>query len=435
MIHPKILIVGQTFNKRTGGGITMTNLFAGWPKERLAVASNENLRADIDISVCRILYQLGYNGKLHPFPLNIILPKIQCGLVDIPDSMTKGNTNMPVLSGKYARIYDMLRRLLHFFGLFNVLYKLRMTPEFSAWLKEYNPDIIYSQLSTLELIRFVNDIHELTGKPVAIHMMDDWPMTIARSGLMSTYWKETIDREFRALVNKSAILLSISQEMSDEYKKRYGREFKAFHNPIDIIFWKGHQRKTYALKNDPTVLYAGRIGTGIQQSLETTAMAIDEVNKKLGISIKFVVQTESSPAWIGKYSCACYRPQVPYSELPKVFSDADILVLPYDFSRESVRFIQFSMPTKAPEYMVSGTPVIVCAPAETAIVKNAIRNRWAKIVTDNSIEKLSAAIGELIQHREEREMTAKNAIAFAENNFNAEKVRASFQRAFAELNN
>jgi len=197
------------------------------------------------------------------------------------------------------------------------------------------------------------------------------------------------------------------------------------------MFWNSHQRKNYDLNDHTTVLYAGRIGTGIQQSLESTAMAIDEVNRKAGSSVKFVVQTEVKPVWADKYASVQYRAQVPYKELPKVFSEADILILPYDFSPGSIRFIQFSMPTKAPEYMISGTPVIVCAPSQTAIVKNAERNKWAKIVTENSIEKLSEAISELITNKKERETIARTAIAFSESKFNSEKVRAEFQKALS----
>ena len=38
MILPKVLIIGQPFNNDTGGGITLTNLFNGWDRDKLAVA-------------------------------------------------------------------------------------------------------------------------------------------------------------------------------------------------------------------------------------------------------------------------------------------------------------------------------------------------------------------------------------------------------------
>jgi hypothetical protein len=45
-IYPKILIIGQTFHKKDGGGITISNLFYGWPIDRLAVASIVKLYVD-----------------------------------------------------------------------------------------------------------------------------------------------------------------------------------------------------------------------------------------------------------------------------------------------------------------------------------------------------------------------------------------------------
>jgi len=189
MSFPKVLIIGQSFNKKSGGGVTISNLFKGWPQDRLAVASNINLSADRDTSVCNTYYQLGYNNKLHPFPLNIILPKIHCGLLNTGTKMdSKEPAAAPFKSGKYKFIYQALTTLLHFFGLYNVFYKLKITPDFAAWVKAYQPDIIYTQLASLELVRFVDDLHGQTKVPVVIHIMDDWPLTINKPGLFYNYW-------------------------------------------------------------------------------------------------------------------------------------------------------------------------------------------------------------------------------------------------------
>ena len=39
--YPRVLIVGQDFTEATGGGITLSCLFARWPKDRVAVANGE----------------------------------------------------------------------------------------------------------------------------------------------------------------------------------------------------------------------------------------------------------------------------------------------------------------------------------------------------------------------------------------------------------
>jgi hypothetical protein len=44
--YPRVLIVGPTFDMVTGGGITLTNLFQGWPPDKLALASSDPCLVD-----------------------------------------------------------------------------------------------------------------------------------------------------------------------------------------------------------------------------------------------------------------------------------------------------------------------------------------------------------------------------------------------------
>jgi glycosyltransferase involved in cell wall biosynthesis len=434
ILYPKILILGQTFNKNDGGGVTMSNLFTGWPKDKLAVASNANLSSDLDTSVCGTYFQLAYNNKLHPFPLNIVLPKIKCGIISTGNnSNSQTKENKIVKSGKYKILYGALLKSLHFLGLYNIFYKLKITPDFSQWVKEYNPDIIYTQLATLELIRFTSETHDLIKKPVVIHMMDDWPSTISETGLFKKFWHKKIDREFRLLLDKTTLLLSISDAMAQEYKARYGKSLITFHNPIEIEFWKSHQRKSYELSAMPIILYAGRIGTGIQTALETMANAIDRVNKDHNKQVQFILQTKDKPSWINNYKCLKYKNPVAYKELPKIFAESDFLYLPYDFSKESIKFIKYSMPTKAPEYMVSGTPIIMFAPEETALVQAAKSGNWAKVITENDIDKLSKAIIQLLTNDGERKQIAHNAVTIAETKFNSKIVRNNFRETIDSI--
>jgi len=107
--------------------------------------------------------------------------------------------------------------------------------------------------------------------------------------------------------------------------------------------------------------------------------------------------------------------------------------LPYDFSRESIQFISYSMPTKATEYMISGTPIIIFAPKETAIVKYAKRYGWAKVVTENHIDSLREAIEQLVLNINDRHQIAQNALKTAEANHASVKVRAHFKEVICSL--
>jgi glycosyltransferase involved in cell wall biosynthesis len=252
--------------------------------------------------------------------------------------------------------------------------------------------------------------------------------------LRSTELKRN-DKAFRQLLNQSDFLMSISDEMSNAYKLRYGKDFTAFHNPIDLNFWQKFQRTNYDLGSSPTILYAGRLGIGIDESLELIAQAIQSVNEKLNLNIKFILQAKENPLWSSNYSCVQHRGFVAYEDLPKMFSGADFLILPYDFSPQSIQFIGYSMPTKATEYMISGTPIIIFAPDNTALVNYARRHKFAKIITKNNVTILSDAIISLIQDKEERYRLAQNAIDVAENNHSLVKVTSEFRNILYSLAN
>ena len=430
---PKILIIGQPFNNDTGGGITLSNLFKGWDRDKLAVACSGYLLLDnINTEVCNTYYQLGYKEHKWNFPFNYLQRKYSSGLVQFSEKKIQ---NLTIKKSKFriSIIMKLFYPVLEYLGLYNILNKTTLSADFCNWLDEYNPDIIYDQTTSRGGILFCLSVESYLKKPLVFHMMDDWPSTLNLKGLFKNYWHRKIDNEFRILLDRATILMGISEEMANEYKRRYNKTFITFHNPIDIDFWKKKQRNNYELNENPTILYAGRIGLGIDKSLELIAMAIQKINEDLRLSIKFIVQTQEKPMWINNYKNVIHNSFVSYDDLPKVFSGSDLLVLPYDFSPISIKYIRFSMPTKAPEYMITGTPIIIFAPEETAVVKYAKKYDWAKVITENNIEAVTVAIKQLIENKDLREQYAKNAIKMAEKNHNSVQVTNLFKNEICSI--
>ena len=428
--YPKVLVVGQRFSYRSGGGITMSNLFKGWPKDRLAVASASNLLNNLDISVCENYFQLGYNGKLHPFPLNLVLPRIKCGPVTLPGEETLTEQKSPAKSGKFKNIYRLVQRVLVFLGLYNFLYRLKITPEFKEWLGNYNPDIIYSQLETLELIRLVKDIHLVTNKPVAIHIMDDWPSTVNKPGLLYLYWKKILDDEFKEILDQTSVFLSIGDSMSEEYKKRYNKNFIPFHNPIEIEKWLPYSKKDWEIHGNFTILYAGRLGNGVDNTLADIADAVNDLCSSYA-NVVFELQTPDISALqkiVKLNEHVKWVHPIDYSELARKFASVDLLVIPFDFDEKSIAFLRFSFSTKIPEYMISGTPVLVYADRQTALVKYALKGEWAYVVTDNNQETLKKSIREIYLDSSLRRQLAERALKIVLQNDNAEVVRENFRK-------
>ena len=85
------------------------------------------------------------------------------------------------------------------------------------------------------------------------------------------------------------------------------------------------------------------------------------------------------------------------------------------------------MPTKAPEYMISGTPMIIFAPEETAIVQYAMKNEIGYVISENKVNVIAASIRQLINNKELRSRIGQKAIQIAELNHNSKFVNHHFR--------
>lgn len=434
--YPKVLICGQYFHLKSGSGITLSNLFHGWNKNNIAVVTSFIVNPSYE--VCENYYQLGSSEfKIRfPFNLNTKHTIIRSGKITGNANPESVDININNKKSLIRTIYD---KILFSAGLIHYKNKFRISDEFLKWIKDFSPDIIYSQLSSLEEIRIVSTLQKELKLPLAIHIMDDWPSTICERYFPKLIWRKIINRELLRLLKQAKALLSISEPMSAEYQKRFGLTFIPFHNPIDTRLWLPHSKTTFSLNEKHiTILYSGRIGVGISHSLLEFAEAIDSMNEE-GLNIKLHIQTAVNERDILQqllsYQCVVVNPVADYSQIPSIFSESDILLLANDFDKQAVTFLKFSMPTKASEYMISGTPVIVYSPKETAVTQFFNQHHCGYCVTRQGKEEIKKALRFLISDEEYRQKISRNAVKFAIEKFDAEKVRKEFKIVLVEAAN
>ncbi|RJQ18371.1 MAG: hypothetical protein C4560_07440 [Nitrospiraceae bacterium] len=435
--YPKVLIIGQTFNYTSGSGITKSNLFKGWPKDRIAVATDEK----IEDLMCEKYYQIGYNELKRPWPFNCLQGKTKSGPVDIKALRNKNTSQCNTVKNlnKRSELYSLLLRrgyhfFLHFSGVYNKICTSRISDEFLRWVKDFNPDIIYDQLSTLASIRFLSRLHHITKKPIAIHIMDDWMSTINQYGLFYFYWKKVINDEFSLLLNEASVLMSICQEMSDEYEIRFNKKFLPFHNPVDLDFWTQNSKTQWNINKPFKILYSGRIGKGTLNSVTSIAKAVDVLASE-GYDIVFQIQstfmTDAFASKMKRFSNTVINTPLPYNKLPEKFSSVDLLVLPIDFDLHSLRFLKLSMPTKTSEYMATGTPILVYASECTALSKYAEREGWGYVVSSSGITTLINAIKTLYTDGSARRKIGMRAKELARINHDAGRIREDFKKTLS----
>jgi len=195
MNFPKVLIFGQPFNDFSGGGITLTNLFKGWPKDKIAVTFIGHGLFNVTTDVCDTYYQLGREEHKWIFPLNLIQRKFNSGLKSF-ENKSLTTINLIHTGLRYKSVNRFFFPILRRIGVFHAMSKISLSERFKVWLSEFNPDILYLQVSTREGILFAIELCDYLKVPSVIHMMDDWPSTISNKGLFKNYWKRKIDFEF-----------------------------------------------------------------------------------------------------------------------------------------------------------------------------------------------------------------------------------------------
>jgi glycosyltransferase involved in cell wall biosynthesis len=433
--YPRILIFGPPFNNFTGGGITLSNLFKGWPKDRIAVTATGYVLQGLSTDVCNTYYLLGKEEHKWIFPFNLLQRPFPSGLM-----LLKKKENQ-----SQAPHRDNIRRFLvdklfypfiKWLGFFHWLSKITFSQQFKDWLVLFQPEILYLQVASREDVLFSIQLCDFLNIPTVIHNMDDWPSTISRKGLFKRYWRTKIDKEFRQLLNRTDLFLSISDAMTSEYLKRYNKEFKAFHNPIDISKYNQIKKKSSELVKTFRILYVGRIGLANKHSIYSFASAISQL--KIGqIEIELDIFTYNTDEWDSQKTSNLKNvrvlPSVKHEMIPSLLVEYDLLLLPLDFTDAGFKYAQYSIPTKASEYMISGTPILVFAPTETAISRFCSDNECGYCVVEQSKKNIDDAIHFLISNEDYRKKLSQNAVRLATELFDSDKVRNRFQQLLMNL--
>jgi len=419
----------------TGGGITLTQLFKGWPPDQIAVLSESGSFPRKE--VCDNYYHIGSLEDRWMWPLSYIRRSEdkKSGPIEVdigtPPEVLEAQKNREDIQSLTHRGFHCSLRLL---GVQEILRRWHTSSQLLDWIEAFRPDILYTQLSDLNLMRLVGQILRIMPIPLVLHFMDDWPATMYRQGLLSVLVRSTANRHLLQLVQSAAVCMGISEFMCKVYSQRYGREFHPFHNIIEWELWEPRARKQWSAGSPFTLLYRGRIGTANSQSVMDIADAV-RILQSSGKKVQFAIFTPdlqvATKLGLMEHPAVTLLSAVPYAELPAALSTADVLVLPLDFDPRSRAFAQYSMPTKVPEYMACGVPVLVYAPARHAVSLYAKEKRWGYVITRRDIQSLQSAILRLMDDQALRTSLGTTAKSVARENHDAGRVRERFRQLLA----
>ncbi len=420
---PRVLfITPAAFNNVSGGGITFSNLFRGWPSDRIATVHNDTTPVTTDI--CERYYRLDAD-EIATWPILSWVRPRPVAAAGIGSTGAIDTAPSPLRRIKMAIFGDGLPE------------RGCVSPALASWIEKFRPEVIYTILGSTGIMEIVDKVQRRFDLPLVIHFMDDWQSAIYRGGLLSALQRRHMHALIAQLVGRATARLGICDAMCAEYAERFGQHFRPFQNAVDTARWGRLAKQEIAVGTPLRLLYAGSVlGFAQADSLAECCAAVAALRGE-GVAVQLDIYSPPSQTAPLRDRLLCdgairlHDVIVDDDRYFRHLAAADILLLPVNFDAHSMRYIRFSMPTKVPSYLVSGTPILVYGPNGVAQVDYARAAQWGHVVDRPDRERLVTAIKQLAA-----DMTLRHALSATARRIAAERhdsaiVRAGFQSVLA----
>lgn len=434
-IYPKVLIIGETFRFNGGGGITMINLFKNWPKKNIAIIT-DLINETTPEANCSIFYQLGSLERRYRILSFFSGSNVKSGEIEIKKHLLENECKIKKKKLKRLTLKIILFRFFNFFSPFFVILGIdkffienRASQQLLDWIDTFSPNIIFATPFMYNRMSLIHDVIEKRNYPLAIHITDDLINVINKPNLLYFYWRKKINFKYESIIQRANVLMSISEAMSVEFQKRYGRIFIPFRNPIDVSNWEKYEKNDWAIKFPAKVIYFGRLTSVNTNTLEAFCLAINELNKDK-IQIELDIFTSDINVSFSKknkkHIGIKILPPIKYNDMPKTITKYDFALLPFDFNKKGIKYAKYSISTKTSECMISGVPIILVAPNEIATTAYAIKNKSMHIINNNDPVIIKEGIVQIVNDTEQRKLIAQSAKKIAKQESDASLVRKQF---------
>lgn len=296
--------------------------------------------------------------------------------------------------------------------------------------RQFDPDLILYRPTpkTPELHQIAMALIERLQKPLATWIMDDWPTAFAKEDPSAA---NALLRDWSALLNGSALRLSISDAMSGAFQQRYECNFTSIANGVDPADW------TFPPRQDDGVIkvrYAGSLAENMTlASIANVAHAVEKLAAD-GVNIQFEIKTRdlwrriAEPHLSHLKNTSFIVADLEPAEYRAWLSDADISVIAYNFDEASKRYIQYSIANKLPECLASGAALLAVGPPDVATMAALAKYDAGIRVHESSVDAAIDALRTLTMAPEKRRAIGKEGREIAFQHYNIFNARQKFAR-------
>jgi glycosyltransferase involved in cell wall biosynthesis len=422
-IYPKLLIVnGDSIASRSGTGFTLGNLFAGWPKEKLA-----QIYTTPGPHECRAVYEY----RLHPTDrrgISWLRGNRSSSRTDrISDNTDYASRSQDARSIVENAIKPVLRDWMD-------LIPYKLPDEVKRNIVRFRPEIVYTLMGNIQISSLALRCAELCKARIVPHFMDDWLSTAYAGRPDLIIQRRLLLSAVSRIMREAPIGLAISDFMAREYTSAYGVPCYGFMNCVSVPEEIRPEPPIDPIEG-PRLVFVGGLHLERWRSLKEIGEALTYL-KSEGIHGRLYIYAPVKD--ISDFSNMMAGDSVTMAGSLKLDHVADvlkgghILVHVETFKKNIRRYTRLSISTKIPQYMASGRPLLSYGPGEVASCCFIEKNECGLVVGVQDKSELITALRKLLQDSTLRARLGAKAWATAQQRFNAREVRERFRSVIAQ---
>ncbi|WP_440950007.1 glycosyltransferase [Methanosphaerula subterraneus] len=213
--------------------------------------------------------------------------------------------------------------------------------------------------------------------------------------------------------------------MFNDYLDRYDITATIIHNPSDLPDITDREKKSQP-EGEKKIVYTGAIYAAHFDAFRDLIEAIRSLNRD---DIKVHLYTTQSQANLeaeGIRGPVVYHKHQPLSVISEVQQRADVLFLPLAFNSAYPEVIRTSAPGKTGDYLASGRPILVHAPADSFVSWYFKEHECGIVVDQKDPAALASALYAILSDKDVQARLGEAARSCALKDFNPERAREVF---------
>lgn len=394
--YPRVLVVANnSFSKTDNNGRTLSNLFIGWPREKIAQFCISSDGPDYE--VCNNYYCVTDSAVLDS--------RLHFRKVD-RNTLDPSYCREPVGSdgkGKKTAFRMLVRDLLWNRDVWN-------TKEFNHWIKDFNPELILILFSDCSFILDIaTSISKKFDVPLVVYNTEGYYFFkenyFRTKSLFDWLWFPIYQKRYKKHVEAMMGRVSLSIYLNDLLRDDYYERFK---DKSIVLYTTSTLEATNRSFDDELIFsYIGNLTHGRPKALLEIADVLQSINPTWKLNVYGKPLDEYDEILLKEHKGISFRGFVKYDEVQKIVVESQILFHAESQEKDRQESLKYGFSTKIADSISSGACFVLYASNDLACSKYIQETGAGWFASDR--QALKACIEEIVFDPQQRNEVLKKA--------------------------